>query len=381
MVIRPRDTVKLFGITIIACCAVFVCTLVLSYNIDLAGIESEITSEAGMAMYNAQVLMGRVIAGVSGGCLIATSVVMLLFYIRNYIGTHGKELGILKALGYRDISIAKHFWIFGLSVFVGCAVGFAVGYLYLPTFYQKQAPNTQALIPELKAQFHPLLTFALVGAPTIAFAAISVLFAYLKLKSPVLDLLREKQHCKVRIGRDGKASVPFLKDLRGVTLRSRKSLVFFVAFSAFCFSAMVQMSFSMTELASETFAVMVLSIGLILAFVTLFLSLSSVVRGNTKTIAMMRVFGYDDATCSRYILGAYRPVSYIGFAIGTVYQYALLRLMVSVVFADIENVPEYGFDFRALIVTLVMFVLVYELVMYLYSRSIKRLSVKSIMME
>lgn len=381
MVIRPRDTVKLFGITIIACCAVFVCTLFLSYNIDLAVIESEITSEAGMAMYNAQVLMGRVIAGVSGGCLVATSVVMLLFYIRNYIGTHGKELGILKALGYRDISIAKHFWIFGLSVFVGCTVGFAVGYLYLPTFYQKQAPNTQALIPELKAQFHPLLTFALVGAPTIAFAAISVLFAYLKLKSPVLDLLREKQHCKVRIGRDGKEGVPFLKDLRGVTLRSRKSLVFFVAFSAFCFSAMVQMSFSMTELASETFAVMVLSIGLILAFVTLFLSLSSVVRGNTKTIAMMRVFGYDDATCSRYILGAYRPVSYIGFAIGTVYQYALLRLMISVVFADIENVPKYGFDFSALTVTLVMFVLVYELVMYLYSRGIKRLSVKSIMME
>ncbi len=46
-----------------------------------------------------------------------------------------------------------------------------------------------------------------------------------------------------------------MKDLRGVTLRSRKSLVFFVAFSAFCFSAMVQMSFSMTELASETFAI------------------------------------------------------------------------------------------------------------------------------
>ena len=111
-----------------------------------------------------------------------------------------------------------------------------------------------------------------------------------------------------------------MKDLRGVTLRSKKSLVFFVAFSAFCFSAMVQMSFSMDELASETFAVMVLSIGLILAFVTLFLSLSSVVKGNTKTIAMMRVFGYDDTTCSRYILGAYRPISYLGFAIGTVYQ-------------------------------------------------------------
>jgi len=36
MVIRLKDTAKLFGITIIACCAVFVCTLFLSYNIDLA---------------------------------------------------------------------------------------------------------------------------------------------------------------------------------------------------------------------------------------------------------------------------------------------------------------------------------------------------------
>lgn len=381
MVIGFKDTAKLFGITVIACCAVFVCTLFLSYNIDLAAIKDEITTEAGAVMYNAQVLMGKMIAAVSGGCLIATSVVMLLFYVKNYIGTHGKELGILKALGYSNIKIARHFWIFGLSVFVGCITGFVLGCLYLPTFYQKQAPNLQTLIPEIKVQFHPLLTFALVGVPTIVFAVISVLFAYLKLKSPVLDLLREKQNVKVKIGRDGKKDVPFLKDLRIVTLKSRKSLVFLVAFSAFCFSAMVQMSFSMNELASETFAVMVLSIGLILAFVTLFLSLSSVVRGNTKTIAMMWVFGYDDTACSRYILVAYRPVSYIGFAIGTVYQYGLLRLMVSVVFADVGNVPEYSFNFKALVVTLIIFVLVYELVMYLYSRSIKRLSVKSIMLE
>ena len=77
----------------------------------------------------------------------------------------------------------------------------------------------------------------------------------------------------------------------------------------------------------------------------------------------------------------YRPISYLGFAIGTVYQYGLLRLMVSVVFSDIENVPEYSFDFRALTITLIIFVFTYELVMYLYSRSIKRLSVKSIMLE
>ena len=205
MVIRLKDTVKLFGISIIVCCAVFVCMLFLSYNIDLAAIKDEIVIEAGMVMYNAQVLMGRVIAGVSGGCLIATSVVMLLFYVKNYIGTHGKELGILKALGYSEVKIAKHFWIFGLPVFVGCAVGCAIGSLYLPTFYRKQAPDLPSLVPE----FHPLLVFALVGAPAVAFAVLSVLFASRKLKSPVLDLLREKQDVNVKTGRDGKAGTPF----------------------------------------------------------------------------------------------------------------------------------------------------------------------------
>ena len=204
MVIRLKDTAKLFGITIIACCAVFVCTLFLSYNIDLAAIKDEIVTEAGTEMYNAQVLMGRVIAAVSGGCLIATSVVMLLFYVKNYISTHGKELGILKALGYSNIKIARHF--LGIRAFGICRMRRGICYgLSLPSdILSKTAPNLQTLIPALKVQFHPLLTFALVGAPTIAFAVISVLFAYLKLKSPVLDLLRERQNVKVRIGRDGK---------------------------------------------------------------------------------------------------------------------------------------------------------------------------------
>ncbi len=377
MVIGFKDAAKLFGISIIACCAAFVCTLFLSYNVDLAAIKSEITMESEAALYNAQVLMGRVVAGVSGGCLVITSVVMLLFYVKNYVSSHGKELGILKAIGYSEAKISKHFWVFGLPVLVGCALGFAVGYFYLPTFYQKQAPNLPALTPK----FHLSLAFSLIGAPTAVFIAISTLFAYLKLKSPVLDLLREKQRYKVKIGKDGKEGEPFLKDLRGVTLKSRKPLVFFVAFSAFCFSAMVQMSFSMNELASETFAVMVLSIGLILAFVTLLLSLSSVVFGNAKTIAMMRVFGYDDKTCSRYILGAYRPISYVGFALGTAYQYGLLRLMVSVVFAEIGNVPKYAFDFGRCLITLALFVVTYETVTFLYSLKIKRISVKSIMSE
>jgi len=381
MVIGLKDVLKLFGITIIACCAVFVCTLFLSYNIDIAELKDEITTEAGKAMYDAQTMMAKVTAGVSGGCLIITSVVMLLFYVKNYTDTHGKELGILKAIGYSDIKIAKHFWIFGLSVFVGCVLGFVAGYLYLPSFYRVQDPNSLNLIPKIKVKFHPLLAFWLIGAPSLVFAGISILFAYIKLKTPVINLLREKRELKTKTHKNDKGESSFLKNLSKVTLKSKKSLVFLIAFSAFCFSAMVQMSFSMDELAGKTFMAMVLLIGLILAFVTLFLSLSSVVSGNAKTIAMMRVFGYENEVCSRHILGAYRPFAAIGFIVGSAYQYGLLKFMVSVVFAGIDNVPSYSFNFKAFAITLVLFVVTYEIVMRMYSLRIRKLSVKSIMTE
>lgn len=379
MVVGIKEEIKLIGISIIACCAVFVCALFLNYMIDLAAIEDEMLTEAGRAMYTAQVSMGRVTVAVTGGCLVITSVVMLFFTIKNYIDTHGKALGILKALGYSNGKIAKHFWVFGLSVLIGCVLGFVSAFLYLPAFYSVQ--NAEGLFPDMSVSFHPLLAFLLIGMPTIFFAIVSVLYAYIKLKKPVLDLLREKQEYQTKIGKEDTKDGPFLKGLSRTTLKSKKTLVFFVAFSAFCFSAMVQMSLSMKKLASETFAWMIFLIGLILAFTTLFLSLSSVVKGNTKTIAMMRAFGYEDAICSHTILGAYRPISYIGFAIGTGYQYGLLKMVMTLVFADIAHMPAYNFDLKALVITLIAFVITYELIMYLYALRIKGLSVKCIMLE
>ncbi len=379
MIINLKDTLKLFGISIIACCAVFVCTMFLNYNIDLTSIENQISSEAGLAIYNAQVSMGKVTVAVTGGCLVVTSIIMILYYVKNYIDTHGKQLGILKALGYSNIKIAKHFWVFGLSVLIGCCLGFILAFLYLPTFYKVQ--NAENLLPTISVQFHIELPIFLIVIPTIVFSVITVLYAYFRLNCPVLDLIREKLEYKVKTNKKNTESRNFLKDLSKSTLSSKKSLVFFVAFSAFCFSAMVQMSISMKQLSSESFAWMILLIGLILAFMTIFLSLSAVVKGNTKTIAMMRVFGYDYNTCSKAVLGAYRPISYIGFLIGTLYQYGLLKIVMTFVFNEIENMPTYHFDFKALVITLIAFIIVYEFIMYLYGIKIKKTSIKCIMQE
>ena len=382
MLIGIKNVSKLIGISIIACCAVLVCTMFLNFYFDIQLIENEITSELSIVFYNAQVSTAKVVCLVSGGCLLLTSVVMLFFYIKHYIDTHKKELGILKALGYSNFKIAKNFWIFGISAFIGTAVGFGGAFLIMPWFYALQ--NQDKILPEITINFHSSLLLYFVVLPTVCFSVLSICYAWYKLKKPVLLLLKDNLQAASKTPKhkiETSKENSFIEDLKRNTLKSKKALVFFIIFASFCFSAMTQMSFSMKDLSSEMMGVMMLVIGLILAFTTLFLAITTVINGNTKTIAMMRVFGYSQKECCRAILGGYRPMSYIGFVIGTVYQYGLLRLMVDVVFKDMEGVPIYKFDFPIMLISLAVFIFVYEMTMYIYSEKIKKISVKEIMIE
>ncbi len=382
MLIGIKSASKLVGISIIACCAVLVCTMFLNFYFDVQSVESEITSELSMIFYRAQVSTAKVVCLVCGGCLLITSVVMLMFYIKHYIDTHKKELGILKALGYSNLKVAKNFWVFGISAFIGTGIGFCGAFLMMPWFYALQ--NEDKMLPEIAIRFHPVIFLYFVLLPTVGFSLLAIGYAWYKLKRPVLSLLKNDIQTLTGAGKyteDKPGERSFVDDLKRNTLRRKKVLVFFIIFASFCFSAMTQMSFSMKDLSSEMMGAMMLMIGLALAFTTLFLAVTTVVRGNTKTIAMMRAFGYSQKECCRAILGGYRPMSYIGFAVGTGYQYALLRLMVDIVFRDVEGIPAYEFDFPVMLISLVVFILIYEILMFVYSEKIKKISIKEIMME
>lgn len=379
MIVGIKDAAKLFAITIVICCAAFVCNLFLNYNADIVGIKDEITTAQALVVYDAQVATGKVVSAVSGGCLVLTTVVMLIFYVKLYIDSHQKELGILKSLGYSNLKVSIHFGIFGLSVLLGSLLGFAGATAYMPTFYKVQ--NREGFLPEILPKFHPEITICLLILPALFFMLLAIFYAFIKLKSPVIGLLKEIQTAKSKKVKTSAKDLPFLRELKSITLKSHKILVFFIGFSAFCFSSMTQMSMSMKALSSETFAWMIISIGLVLAFTTLLMSLTSVIKANTKTIAMMKVFGYSEKECARSILGGYRPAAYVGFVIGTLYQYGLLRIMVDVVFADYENMPTYNFDFKALAISLVVFIVAYEIITFVYSRKIGKQSIKSVMLS
>jgi len=199
-----------------------------------------------------------------------------------------------------------------------------------------------------------------------------------------LDLLRDRESSyagKKRRKEQKDKEQSFIQDLKQATVKGRPALMFFIALASFCYSSMMQMSFSMDELSSRMFAVILIVIGIILACTTLFLAIITVVNANTRSIAIMQAFGYSWKDCSGAILGGYRLLAYIGFAIGTIYQYLLIKSMVSIFSKTSADIPEYKFDTKSFVVVLISFVIIYELVMRRYSARIKKISIKEIMLK
>lgn len=376
MTVSIRDGLKLFGITIVVACAVFVCTFFLNFYIDALTVR-DLVEESLLVLYEAQLLSAKITCLISGLCLLLIAVVLVAFYIKLYLDAHAKQIGILKALGLPNAKIAFGFWVFGLSVLVGSIVGFGLGYAFSPLVYSQMGGKG---LPEVPLRFHGELLFFLVVLPFVCFSALSVGYAFLKLRLPVSALLRGKES-KTRKIRLEKRERSFQTELFFGTLRSRPALAFFVAFACFCFSAMLQMGFSMRELASDTMGAMVAVIGVVLAACSLLLAMTMLVRSNADTIAVMRACGYRLKDYWLSVLGGYRIPAYIGFAVGTVYQYGLLRLMVDLVFAGVAEMPEYKFNFAVFGAVLAAFFALYELTLLVFTLSARKISVRELTAE
>ena len=132
MIISLKDGAKLVGISIVSACAVFVCTFMINFYIDVQTVEYAVTEQM-RALYDAQISMCKFVCAITGGVLGVIAAVMLIFYIKLYIDENAKSIGLLKDLGYSNVEIAAHFWVFGLSVFIGTALGYGLAFAFWPT--------------------------------------------------------------------------------------------------------------------------------------------------------------------------------------------------------------------------------------------------------
>ena len=231
-----KDVIKTIGIIAMTLCAVLISTLFLNYMIDLRDISNLITTSEMQTFYDAQLMTSKVVVGVTGGCLLLTTIVTLFFYIKIYIDNHKSELGILKALGYSNFLISKRFSIFGLSVFIGTSLGYIMALLMMNYYYEVQLED--GFLPVFKPTYNIELFIYLVIIPTIIFGVLSMIYANRKLKTPALDLIKGSEKIKIKkIKSDEDKS--FLKQLKISTFKQKKSLIFFIGFSVFCFANLI----------------------------------------------------------------------------------------------------------------------------------------------
>lgn len=377
MVISIKDIFKIFGVILVCFCAVFICSIFVNYALDLKDIEN-LVAEGSRAFYNAQMTTSKAVCGISGLCLILTSVVLLCFYVGLYIENHSKELGILKALGYSRMKISKGFFSYGLSILLGTSLGYGGASIIMPKIYEIQ--NEDGYLPDFSPSFHPVLCVCMIVIPAIFFGIVAIVYCYKKLGISSMDLLKERHRVKIKRAKRVK-DCSFIIALKKSVLRQKKSLVFFIAFAAFCFSAMIQMAAGMNEYASTTMAAMILIIGVTLAYVILFIAVASIIRGNGKSVIMMKTIGYENSVCSSAIFGGYRKWAYLGFCLGTGYQYAIMKFMTTIVFKDISDLAEYSFKVVPMLISLGVFVVSYEFIMCIYRNKIAKMPIKEVMSE
>lgn len=376
MVVGWKDGLKFIGVAVVCACATFVLTFYLNYYLDALAVDTDALTAEARALYDAQLVSAKITCAVTGGCLALIAAALTVFYVGVYIDGCAQRLGVLKALGYSDGRLAAGFLAFGLSVFVGAALGHGAGYAFSPLVYRMMSDG----LVSLTLRYHATLTVCLVLLPTAAFAALAVLCALVKLKRPALSLIRGKAE-KERHGKAGSADRSFLRDCMLKTPARRKLLTFFVAVACFCYGAMLQMSWSMKDLSSVTMGAVMLLIGVALAGTAFALAMTSLTRANAKTVALMRAYGYSLPECGVAVFGGFRPFAYLGFAVGTVYQYGLLKLMTAVVFRGVAGMPAYSFDVKAFFVTLASFLVLYEAAIAFFTYRIGKASLKKFIAE
>ncbi len=377
MIFSKKDFLQLIAIAITTGCAALICNLFLTYLFDLSAVESMI-SEPMREFYDAMYTNCVVVSGISGGTMIGVTLLMLVFYVKTFVDNHNKELGVLKALGYSSARIAVKFWVYPASVFIGTSIGYALSFIFIPAFYKTQNEDSPF---HVEKSFSPELLFYIILIPTIAFAIMTFIIAVAKLRTPAIALIKGEGKARKHKAHIAKKQRPFLKELSTSTLFDHKLLLVFAILAPFCWGTNVQMGITMNDYTSGMMCAMMIIIGVLIAIFIMYLSLSSLVSGNEKAIAMMRLSGYTYSQCRKAILDGYRPLAYIGFAVGTVYQAVLLRFMVDEVFAGTEGIKAYSFSFVALAIALVSFVAFYELFMYVFSKRIERINPKMIMLE
>lgn len=379
-IIQLKQLKQLSVVAVICACASFVATLFLNFWLDLRLLDFDQLSLLGQAYYRVQEKISQVVAGVSGLVLVATALAMVLFYIHQFIEDHQTDLGILKAMGYARGQLARQFWIFGLYGLLGTLLGGLTAYTFLPHFYTTR--NSAGLLTGLSLHLHWGLVLTMVLLTSLLLTAMAVGYAYHVLARPSLVLLKGSQTLRPprKKGPQG-GRENFLSDLRASLFWRHKFLIFLVGFAAFCIAAMLQLALSLQDMMDVALQVMMIGIGLILSLSIFYLALLTLLSRHKDSVAILKAMGYSQRDCLSVTLHPYYGVVMLGFLLGSVYQFGIMRLILWLVVGQGSQMVDSGFNWVNFVLAGFLLVIVYTGFNVYFSRRLAQVPIKAILLS
>ncbi|MBL1228810.1 ABC transporter permease [Enterococcus sp. BWB1-3] len=196
--------------------------------------------------------MNMIIAVFAVSLLLLIAFILIMVSTRKQIDHDIVNIGVLKAMGYSSLEIVRKYFVTFFIVFIPAGVGYFVGYLLSPIYYEMMFHSL--LLPSHEDGIKPLLLIMLVLLPSICAGLFSVATCLLKIKKPALQLMKGQVKTKVS-KRIIKANIRikehnFLAGLKRIIVRSSISTLFFVGFGGFALGVQSQfayMTYFMTE--------------------------------------------------------------------------------------------------------------------------------------
>ncbi|MFT9817362.1 FtsX-like permease family protein [Lysinibacillus sp. NPDC056185] len=179
-----------------------------------------------------------------------TVMVLLITTVLQNITETKPTMGVLKALGYSRIQIAKRYFLIGPFVFIGAVVGYLVSYVVSPLFINRI--NATFLVPNVTRNFDPVQFIMFTAIPALIFSVMAFGVAVFTLRKPPLEMIHKAESAKLnflvkRIGITG----PFKKVAFKAIVLNNILLVFLALLTGFMASANLQIAFSLQTMSDK----------------------------------------------------------------------------------------------------------------------------------
>ena len=205
------------------------------------------------ANVHSQITMNQIIMGFSMGILFSIAVLLVLITINEQIRGEYKNLGVLKALGYKNVELTIKYMFYFFIVGVPAFVGYFAGHLLSVTFYELVFGIFDVPYVFRGVVVENMLFFVLV--PSVVFAFIAFLWAMFKVRKSALSMIYNDNSAmanKLVIYRNKKIhGTNYLKSVKSILLFSKMMVLIFVLFSGFALGVQIQFAYTTYHLTSS----------------------------------------------------------------------------------------------------------------------------------